>query len=134
MPLEVSLHFIFVCSCVRVCVCVCNDVLNEISLIPSLNIFSSTIDFQMEPLISPMTLAASVRVDSAFIPGYIPMMQCSFTSSVIQVHLSNHFTHLGQSMSSSFCLCVCVCVCVTRNVCMYLCVCFCLCIFVFEYT
>ena len=53
----------------------------------------------LDPVVSPLALAASARVDSCFVPSLIPMVQCSMNTSSIELHLAHHLEYLGNSMS-----------------------------------
>ncbi len=44
---------------------------------------------------SPLTLAASIRVDSCFMPSIIPMIQISVSATLLQMRLANHLQNLS---------------------------------------
>ncbi len=56
-------------------------------------------DDEIDPLVSPLTLSAAMKVDSSFIPSLVPIMQCAFSASLLQVRLANHVQCMGNGMS-----------------------------------
>ena len=54
------------------------------------------------PIVSPLTLAASLSVDSCYMRAHIPSVQISVSAARINLHLSAHLTHLGQGQSSYY--------------------------------
>lgn len=50
----------------------------------------------------PATLAASLNVDSCFIPSLIPSVQVGLTVESAQFHLSNHVHCLGKGKGCVF--------------------------------
>ncbi len=53
---------------------------------------------EMEPLVSPLTLSAAMKVDSSFVPSLVPMMQCGMSASLLQVRLANHVQCMGKGI------------------------------------
>ncbi|XP_035658997.1 vacuolar protein sorting-associated protein 13B-like isoform X1 [Branchiostoma floridae] len=51
---------------------------------------------ESDPLLSPMALAACMRVDSSFAPKFVPAVSASLSASAIQISVSNHTEHLGK--------------------------------------
>lgn len=43
----------------------------------------------------PMSLAASAKIDSCYLPALIPGVQCYLSVGLVDVHLYNHFRCLG---------------------------------------
>ncbi|XP_023930773.1 vacuolar protein sorting-associated protein 13B-like [Lingula anatina] len=56
-----------------------------------------------DPVVSPMTLAASMRVDSCILPALVPAVRFQCTASVLVMRMSNHFQHLGKATPSKLC-------------------------------
>ncbi|ELT92184.1 hypothetical protein CAPTEDRAFT_228271 [Capitella teleta] len=54
----------------------------------------------LEPAVSPMTLAASIHVDSCSVPSLVPVVQCAVNVGSLQLSLCNHFSHLGSCTPS----------------------------------
>lgn len=51
---------------------------------------------EVEPLISPQGLIASLCISSCFIPDLIPLLQTRVYASCVYMHLYNHYDHLGR--------------------------------------
>ncbi|CAH1247692.1 VPS13B [Branchiostoma lanceolatum] len=51
---------------------------------------------ESDPLLSPMALAACMRVDSCFAPKFVPAVSASLSANAIQISISNHMEHLGK--------------------------------------
>ena len=49
----------------------------------------------MDPLVSPHTLSAAMKVDSAFVSSLLPLIQCNLSASLVQIRLVNHISCLG---------------------------------------
>nr|XP_002741992.1 PREDICTED: vacuolar protein sorting-associated protein 13B-like [Saccoglossus kowalevskii] len=56
---------------------------------------SSVHAFTDEPPISPMALAASMRVDSCFAAKFVPAFSASLNFTIIQIKCSNHIKYAG---------------------------------------
>ncbi|XP_071944934.1 intermembrane lipid transfer protein VPS13B-like [Antedon mediterranea] len=54
------------------------------------------------PLLSPMALAASMRVDSCFCPRFVPAFTSAVHFDIVEVKLINHFNQLGKVPSKRF--------------------------------
>ena len=44
----------------------------------------------------PMSLAASIKIDSCYLPCLIPTLQCHLSVGLVDLHLYNHFRCLGK--------------------------------------
>ncbi|XP_061177950.1 intermembrane lipid transfer protein VPS13B-like [Saccostrea echinata] len=51
-------------------------------------------------ILLPTSLAASVKIDSSYLPCLIPVLQCYVNVSLVGVHLYNHFRCLGSGVPS----------------------------------
>ncbi|XP_033123358.1 vacuolar protein sorting-associated protein 13B-like [Anneissia japonica] len=54
------------------------------------------------PLLSPMALAASMRVDSCFCPRFVPAFTSAVHVDMVELKLANHFNQLGKGLSKRF--------------------------------
>ena len=52
----------------------------------------------MDPLVTPQTLSAAMKVDSAFVSSLLPVVQCNLSASLLQLRLVNHLSCLGKGM------------------------------------
>ncbi|KAK3589215.1 hypothetical protein CHS0354_020076 [Potamilus streckersoni] len=53
-----------------------------------------------EPLVQPASLAASLRIDSCFVPSLIPLIQIGASVDILDIRLSNHLSIMGQGTPS----------------------------------
>ncbi|KAI8506006.1 Vacuolar protein sorting-associated protein 13B [Branchiostoma belcheri] len=57
---------------------------------------TSPTEEESDPLLSPMALAACMRVDSCFAPKFVPAVSASLSANGVQISVSNHMEHLGK--------------------------------------
>ena len=61
-------------------------------------LYFRTDEEDMDPLVTPQTLSATMKVDSAFVSSLLPVMQCNLSASLLQLRLVNHLSCLGKGM------------------------------------
>ena len=61
--------------------------------------FCRTDEEDMDPLVTPHTLSAAMKVDSAFLSSLLPGIQCNLSASLLQLRLVNHLSCLGKGMN-----------------------------------
>ena len=61
--------------------------------------FCRTDEEDMDPLVTPHTLSAAMKVDSAFVSNLLPGIQCNLSASLLQLRLVNHLSCLGKGMN-----------------------------------